>query len=348
MPILNKISTQEKVDFVRNLSLLVRSGAPIDQSFGVLAEQASPSMKKLLVDGKKKVEKGTSVSEVFANNANFDGVFISFIKAGEESGTLSENLEYLADWLDGNNTLEKEISSATLYPKIIVTFAGIMGLILALWVLPSMVQVFKTLDVDLPFTTVILLNVANAVDTYPLEIILAIILIIAFVVILFQIKAFKRLFYKVILRTPVIGPLLKDYELAIIAQLGAVLLKSGTSIGKVFDILADSASNYEYKDAITDISERVKKGTSLVEALRSYPKLFPSIFSSVVAVGEETGSLGHSFGYLSHFFTNRVKDKTAKLPTVIEPLLLVCIGLFVAFIATAIIMPIYEVTKGLY
>ncbi|MDD4062229.1 MAG: type II secretion system F family protein [Candidatus Pacebacteria bacterium] len=348
MPILNKISTQEKVDFIRNLSLLVKSGAPIDQSFNVLAEQAGPSMKNLLMDGKKKIEKGTPVSEVFASNSNFDGVFVSFIKAGEESGTLSENLEYLADWLDGSNTLEKELSSATLYPKIIITFAVIMGLILALWVLPSMVQVFQTLDVELPLATVILLSIANAVDAYPLEIVLGVFFLIVFVLILFRIKAFRKIFYIVVLRTPVVGPLLKDYELAVIAQLGAVLLKSGTSIGRVFDILAESTSNYEYKEAIADVSERIQKGTSLVEALRAYPRLFPSIFSSVVAVGEETGSLSNSFGYLARFFTNRVKDKTAKLPTVIEPLLLVTIGLFVAFIAVAIIMPIYEVTKGLY
>lgn len=348
MPILNKISTQEKVDFIRNLSFLIQSGAPIDQSFAVLAEQSTSSMKNLLIEGKKKVEKGTPVSEVFVGNPNFDNVFISFIKAGEESGTLGENLKYLADWLDGSNTLEKELSSATLYPKIIVTFASIMGLVLALWVLPSMVQVFQNLDVELPITTIILLKVANTVKVYPLQIGLGIVLLIALGFVLSRIKSVKKLFYIIVLRLPVIGPLLKDYELAVVAQLGAVLLKSGTSIGRVFDILAESAGNYEYREAITDVSERIKKGTSLVEALRAYPHLFPSIFSSVVAVGEETGSLGNSFEYLSHFFTGRVKDKTAKLPTVIEPLLLVTIGVFVAFIASAIIMPIYEVTKGLY
>jgi len=348
MPLFQKISTQDKVDLIRNLSLLVKSGAPIDQSFEILSDQPNPFLKKVLMEGKKKIEKGVSISDVFSNNRNFDEVFISFIRAGEESGTLSKNLDYLADWLEGKNTLEKEISSATLYPKIIIVLAAILGLGLTVLVLPKMLPIFSTLDVTLPFTTRILLFVSNLVIDNSLLLVLGLIVLGLSFFFLSKVKKIRLYAFRALLRTPVIGPLMKDYQLAIIAQLIAVLLRSGTPINKILEIVRDSVTNSEYREALDEVVIRVRKGTSLYESIKKKPLLFPGLFASVVAVGEETGSLGESFEYLARFFTARVKEKTAKLPTVIEPMLLILIGIFVAFIASAIIMPIYEVTKGLY
>jgi type II secretory pathway component PulF len=348
MKLFNKISTQDKVDLIRNLSLLVKSGAPIDQSFDVLAEQNNPVLKKVLIEGRQKIEKGIALSDVFSGNPNFDKVFISFIKAGEESGTLSKNLDYLADWLEGKNTLEKEISSATLYPKIIVVFAAVLGSGLTIFVLPKMLPIFSTLDVSLPLTTRMLLFVSDLIVDNSVFLVLGLIVLTLLIYLLLRIRAVKTFLFKTLLRTPVVGPLMKDYQLAIIAQLIAVLLKSGTPINKILEIVSNSVSNFEYRDALDEVVVRVRKGTSLYDSVRKHPKLFPGIFASVVSVGEETGSLSESFEYLAKFFTARVKEKTAKLPTVIEPALLIAIGVFVAFIASAIIMPIYEVTKGLY
>ena len=348
MSLFNKISTQEKVDLARNLSLLIKSGAPIDRSFEILSGQSGPILKKILTEGKSKIEKGVSISEVFKGNPNFDKVFVGFIQAGEGSGSLSENLEFLGDWLDQKNTLEKEMSSATLYPKIIVAFAVVLGSALTFFVLPQMVSVFATLDVKLPITTRILIFVSDLAINNRSLLITGLFVSIISIFLLLKIKSVKEFLNKILLKMPIVGPLIKEYQLAFICQLAYILIKSGSTINNTLETINDSIDNAEYKKAVKETLLRVRKGTSFSESIKKYPNLFPILFLNVIAVGEETGSLGDSFDYLAKFFTGRVKEKISKLPVAIEPILLILIGFFVAFIASAIIMPIYEVTKGLY
>ncbi|MDA3815468.1 MAG: type II secretion system F family protein, partial [Patescibacteria group bacterium] len=165
--ILDSISTQEKVDFVKNLALLIKSGKPINESFELLAHQARSSvMRKTLERAKEKAEKGTPLHKIFEESPYFEKVFVSFIRAGEESGTLEKNLMNLTSWLERHHTLKKEISAATLYPKIIVSFAVVLSGGLALFVLPNLVPIFNTLDVELPVATRVLLYCSNIMQDY--------------------------------------------------------------------------------------------------------------------------------------------------------------------------------------
>ncbi len=348
MDFFNKVSTQEKVDFARNLALLIKSGIAIDKSLEIISDQSKPVFKKTLIEGKEKIKKGTSLSKAFESSSNFDKVFISFIKTGEESGTLGENLEFLADWLEEKNSLEKEIKSATLYPKIIIIFAVLLGGGLTVFVLPTLIPVFQTLDVQLPITTRILLGVSNIITEHGIIFLIGIASFSVLILLLTRIIKVKNFIQGVFLKIPIAGPLMKDYELAIISQLAFVLIRSGRSISSTLGIVKISVGNNNYEKAVNEVLERVKKGTSFSQGIKDYPQLFPGLFVNIITVGEETGSLSDSFKYLSDYFTSRVKEKTAKLPTVIEPALLITIGIFVAFIASAIIMPIYEITKGLY
>ncbi len=349
MAIIEAISTQEKVDFVKNLSLLVKSGHPINESFGLLGKQArSSALKKTLINAKEKLENGSPLSQIFADSPYFGKVFVSFIRAGEESGTLEENLLNLAHWLERNNTLKKEMSSATLYPKIIVVFAVVLGGALSVFVLPQLVPIFGTLDVELPLTTRVLLFVSELMQESAGYVFGGILLLAIIVYLLLKLRPIKRMWHSFILKMPVMGAITKDYQLTIITQLITTLFRSGLTINNSLDIIADSVTNIRYQEALDEIKIRVSKGTGFSESMEDFPNLFPAVFISVVATGEQTGSYSDSFDYLSSFFALRVTEKVQKLPTVIEPVLLILIGMFVAFIASAIIMPIYDVTRGLY
>ncbi len=350
MAIIEAIGAQEKVDFVKNLSLLVKSGKPINESFELLSTQArSPAMTKTLKLAKNKVERGVPLSEVFESSPYFGKVFVSFIRAGEESGTLDENLKHLAEWLERDSTLKKEISSATLYPKIIVSFAVILGGVLSIYILPQLVPIFSTLDVELPAATRILLFVSDLMQESGLLVFLLLGIFSVGVYLLFKfVYPLKRLMHILVLKIPVAGTITKEYQLTIIAQLITTLFKSGLTINSSLDIIANSVTNIQYQEAINKIKDRVAKGTGFAETMSEFPHLFPGVFISVVATGEQTGSYSDSFQYLADFFATRVTERTKRLPTVLEPVLLIAIGAFVAFIASAIIMPIYEVTKGLY
>ena len=349
MPLLESISTQEKVDFIKNLSLLIKSGKPVNESFDLLAKQSrSPALKKVLETAKDKTEKGTQLYKIFEESPHFGKVFVSFIRAGEESGTLDQNLEYLASWLERNNELDKEMKSATLYPKIIVSFALILSGVLSVFVLPQLVPIFGTLDVELPWATRLLLWVSETMQESGIYVIGGILGFIVFVWLLMKLRPIKRLWHGILLKLPVAGSISKEYQLTIIAQLITTLFQSGLTLNDSLDIIANSVTNIKFQEAIEGINKRVAKGTGFAETMEKYPELFPSVFISVVATGEQTGSYGDSFQYLADFFAQRVTERTKKLPTVIEPVLLIAIGFFVAFIAGAIILPIYEVTEGLY
>ncbi len=348
MPVFEKVKIQEKVDLVRNLSLLIKSGSPINESFRLLAKQArNPALKKLLVRAQEKTEQGTPIHQIFEEDSEFDNVFVSFIRAGEESGTLDENLIFLGDWLERQNSLKKEMSSATLYPKIIVVFASILGAGLSIFVLPQLTTVFEGLDVELPLSTVILLWFTDVMENHGLYIIGGLVGAVMFFFFLLKIKAVKRVVDKIMLQLPIFGSLNQEYQLTIVSQLASILFKSGLPVRQTLSIVSESVTNSQYSESLNGITERVEKGTKLSEAVESYPHLYPEIFISVIATGESSGAFGESLTYLATFFGNRVTERTKKLPVVIEPILLIFIGLFVAFIASAIVLPVYQITTGI-
>jgi type IV pilus assembly protein PilC len=348
MSIFEKIKIQEKVDFVRNLSLLIKSGNPINESFDLLAKQArNPALKKVLLRARTKVEHGTPIHQIFEEDNNFDNVFVSFIRAGEESGTLDENLVFLGDWLERQNDLQKEMSSATLYPKIILVFATILGGGLSVFVLPQLTAVFDGLDVDFPISTRILLWFTDVMEKHGLFIILGIIAIIIIIYFLLKLVSVRRLYDKLILKVPVFGSLNQEYQLTIVSQLAAILFKSGLPVRQTLTIVGESVTNLQYMDSIRKVIKKIEKGTKLSQAIEEEPHLYPEIFISVIATGESTGSFGESLSYLANFFGDRVSYRTKRIPVVIEPILLIFIGLFVAFIASAIILPVYQITTGI-
>ncbi len=348
MAILEQIPIQQKVDFVRNLSLLIRSGHPINESFNLLAEQArNPSLKKVLIKARERTEQGTPIHQVFEEDKNFDNVFISFIRAGEESGTLDENLEFLGDWIERQNTLKKEMSSATLYPKIIVIFAAILGGGLSVFVLPQLTTVFEGLDVELPITTLILLWFSNLMQNYGLYFFGGLFAFLILFFLLLKVTAVKRVIDRIMLKLPVFGSLNREYQLTIISQLMAILFKSGLPLRQTLAIVSESVTNSQYAKSLGAVIEKVEKGTSLSQALNSHPQLYPEVFISVVTTGESSGSYSEALSYLANFFGGRVTEKTRRLPTVIEPILLIFIGLVVAFIASAIVLPVYQITTGI-
>jgi type IV pilus assembly protein PilC len=346
---LKKISTQEKKDFVKTLALLIKSGSPINESFKILADQArSPILKKTLRKAQERTERGTPIYQVFEEDPNFEQAFAGFIKAGEESGTLDKNLKYLAGWLDGKQSLEREMSSATLYPKIILVFSVFLGGGLTFFVLPQLIPIFTALEVDLPLPSRMLLAMSNFIQHRGLDLALG---IVAFSLIAYLLSRFERvreIFDDLIIKVPIVGSFIRDYQLTIISQLISTLFGSGLMVTKILDITSGSVSNRTYRKSLEHIKKRVIKGDSFSMALNDFPNLYPSIYVSIITTGEETGSFVDSFTYLADYFLSSITDKTKKLPVVLEPVILILIGCFVAFIASAIILPIYQVTGGFY
>lgn len=348
MGFFNSISSRDKVEFAKNLAIMTKSGLTINEALGTLADQAkSKTFKNIIERLQKDVESGTSLSDSFSKEKDtFGAVFISLIKVGERSGTLSESLVFLSDWLERDSDLRQEIKSATLYPKIVFGATLAMGGGLTVYILPKLVPLFSQLRVDLPITTKLLLKFSVFMQQYWYIVLLLLVGLYFGLSFIQKFKSIRRAFDTFYIRAPVIHGLVIDYQLALVAQLFFTLLKSGIPIRESIEITSEAVTNLNYQEALEKIKNRVVSGVKLSIAMADYPRLFPKNMISIIAVGEKSGTIDISLEYLAEYYVKEVKVKTKKLPTVLEPVLLLFIAVVVGFIALSIIMPIYSLTSG--
>lgn len=349
MRLFHTIPIRERVNFTKSLAVMLHSGISINDALTDIAEQdTSSAMSAVILRVRDDIENGTLLSEAFKKEITvFGTIFVSLIRAGEESGTLQGNLHFLAEWLSRSSDLAREVATATMYPKIVFCAASLLGGSLAVFILPKLVPLFNGLGVELPWTTSLLLGIALFIQTYWLICIAALSISILALYYLLRIHVIRTYAHQSFLAIPFIGNLLRDYQLALITQLFATLLRSGLSINESIDIVAEAATNIAYQDSLLEIKSRVIKGTTLSASMTSIDHLYPKLCISIIAIGEKSGTLVESFEYVADFYAREVNSATKKLPTIIEPLLLVFIALIVGFIALAIVMPIYELTGNI-
>ncbi|MDQ7814340.1 MAG: type II secretion system F family protein [Patescibacteria group bacterium] len=349
VPFAKRIFAGEMVDFFKNLSLMVKSGIPIDEALQILLLQTrSSTFKSFLKAVSKQVKQGSSLSKAFLPYRRYlSDLVINIVKAGEINGTLEGNMHYIADILTRRRELKQRLSNALLYPEIVLVMAFMVGGGISVMILPKLIPLFRALNVDLPLASRILLGVSVFLQQYGLQLLPVAIFVVILLTVLSKIYFFRWLIDTVSLRLPFFGRLVKNYQLALFCQLFGTLFKSGLPIKDAMVATSEAMTNVRYRNILTKATSRVTSGTPLSATLKRYTFYFPQNMISIIAVGETSGRLEESFGYLATYYENEVDVQTKRLPTLIEPLLLLVIGLIVAFVAAAIISPIYEITSGI-
>lgn len=338
----------EKVNFVKNLSIMIRSGIPLDESLGELAEQTgSAEFKTIIMSVKEDVSRGSSLSAAFAKHPIFDGVFNALVRTGEVSGSLEENLVFLAEWLERENDMKKSISSATLYPKIVIGAVLILAVGLNLFVLPKLMPLFADLKVELPWSTKALFSVSQITRAYWHIALSLIALAVAAALALRRLPAIRALLDAAYLRIPFFGKLMIDYQMAVISQLFYTCFKSTLPMQESISIVESVLTQTQYRASLHTIAERAQTGSSLADSMKTFPRLYPRQVISIIATGEKSGTLSEAFHYLSEFYSKEVKSKTKNIPTVIEPMLIIFIALMIGFIAFSVIVPIYSISTSI-
>ena len=345
------VSLIDKVLLVKHLWTMLKSGISLNEALEVIADQTtSGRFKRLINQIIERVKSGQSLANSLSRFPKvFDPLFVNMIRVGEESGTLEENLEYLSNELDDRLELRRNVQAASFYPAIILSATLGLGLVLAYFVLPKITRLFETLSFELPLSTKILLWIADIFDKYGIYIIVSSVIGVIVLRILITQDFIKPVWHRFLLRLPLVGNIIINYNLVLINRTMGILLKSGLTIDQAIIIVTQTTGNFVYKKKLRSVLPQIQKGKSLADILtgletsRRRP-LFPLIMIKMIGVGEKSGRLEESFSYLASYFEREVDNKTKNLTTTIEPILLIAVGLIVGFVAVSVISPIYQVT----
>ncbi len=349
-PLFLNFTIKDRIIFTKRLSMLLRSGIPIVQALSILAEGTiNPSITWITKSLSEDIKNGLSLSVALTKFEKQVGFFyINIVRIGELSGTLGENLDYIATELKKKNELKKHVTGALIYPAIIV-FATIgITTLLVTYIFPRILPVFLSLKTELPFSTQMLIGLSTFLTAYGWIIVIAFVGSVFLFATLLTRDSFRLKVDALILRVPLFGSLSRYYNLANICRTLGILLKSDVRIVQAIDIASESCSNKAYKKVLTTCVDGVLAGQPLSAQLQHYAFFFPPLVVQMVHVGETTGGLSNSLIYISDMYEEEIQTWTKNLTTVLEPLLMLTMGLLVGFIAVSIITPIYGITQNLH
>ena len=346
---LSKIKIIDKILFAKYLSLMLTSGVPLSQSIAELEEQStSREFKKILRDLGDEIKKGKSIATGLKKyERDFGNLFIGMIKIGEESGTLEENLKHLATQLEGNYELRKKVKGAMIYPALVLGATLTIGLGLAVFVMPKLLTFFKSMNVKLPLITRILLASVAHLEKFGIYYFIGLIVFTILFRISLRAKKIKSFIHKMIIEMPIFGKIVKKLNIAYFTRTLAILLKSGVTIVEALDISSTTLGNLAYQNALKDASSKLKKGEGLSVYLKKLPRLMPSMVVKMVEIGEKSGTLEETLFYVADFYEKEVDATTKNLSNILEPILLIVVGLVVGVVAISILMPIYQFTSDI-
>ncbi|MFA5134900.1 MAG: type II secretion system F family protein [Patescibacteria group bacterium] len=343
-----RVSQLDKIMFVRNLGTMLKSGLPLVETLSVVRDQADSKKLKLVTDSVlKDVSNGKTLAASLEQHGNvFSKTVVGMVHAGEASGTLERNLDYIADELERDYELRRKVVSAMIYPAIILSGTLALGIGLSIFILPKLVKMFDTFRVELPGLTQTFLDVATFLVDYGLYVIVGFVAFIIGLRFIARVRHVRSLLHKLVLKLPFIGKLVRDLNLARLTRMLSVLLKSGIIITESIEITEGAVGNIHFKRELGRALSGISKGGSLASSLDN-EDIFTPMVRRLVGVGETTGKLEESLAYLADFYEEEVNTITKNLSSVIEPVLLVIIGVVLGFLAVAIISPIYQFTGAL-
>ncbi len=343
-----RLSLKDQALFAKRLSLLTKAGVPILESLNILARQNTGAVKNMFQHMAKDVANGQFLSKSMSRHRRVFGDFaISIIRVGETSGTLSENLKYLSEEITKKKELRDKVIGALIYPVILLTAAVSLAALLTLYLFPKLMPIFQSLRVNLPASTKMLIWLSHFLSQYGFLIIVGLIAAFILLIIGLKFKSVRFLFDRIILKIPVLGDVLRHYHLANISRTLGLLLKGQVRVTEAATIAAETSTNLIYRNALEHLRTAITQGSNIAKHLEKHPALFPPMLSSMVAIGETTGNLSETLIFLAEIYEHELNEKTKRFATIIEPTMMVSMGLLVGFIAISIITPIYEVTQYL-
>lgn len=345
----NSVSLSEKIMFTNNLSGMLSAGLSLTRALTVLEKQTDNKYFNLILNTLiDDVNKGGTLSSGMKKYPSvFSGVFISMVHSGEESGALPRTLSEIGMTLKKTYDLNRKIKGALIYPSIIVAAIFIIGILMMIFVVPTLTKTFSDIGVELPMATRFIIAISNFLTNHYILFTLIVGAVIGSGFMFAQLNITKRYFDLFIVKIPMLGTLIKEMNTARTARTLSSLLASGVDVSKALAITEEVLQNVHYKELIHNSINSIEKGVALSASFKENTHLYPVMVGEMIEVGEETGNLSQMLMDIANFYETEVDNKTKNLSTIIEPVLMVFIGVAVGFFAIAMIKPMYSVMDNI-
>lgn len=342
---LRRVSATDKMLFTRHLGIMLKAGLSFSRALTVLCEQTSNGyFKEILQVIQDDVQKGVPLGDSLEKHPDiFDELFVNMIKIGETGGNLEEVLDLLYVQIKKSNELKTRVRGAMMYPAVIILAMSIVGILMMVFVLPSILSIFTDMDVELPLPTKILIFISNTIQSDGVLLLVGAIIFFVLFGMVMKTSRGKRTLDFVLLHTPTIKGIVAKINMARFCRTLSSMIASGVSIVKALEIVARTLGNSYYRESIMKASVDVQKGTTLSEFFGQTSKLYYPMMIHMIEVGEETGTLEETLKQVAEFYEDDVEQVTENMSTIIEPVLMLVIGAAVGVFAIAIIQPMYSI-----
>ncbi len=343
-----KIKMKDIVIMSRQISTLFEAQVSALKAFNLLATNTeNPSLVKVLDTISSDIQSGVSISEALARHPDVFSVFyINMVKAGEESGKLTQTFSYLAEYLDRQYQLTSKTKNALIYPAFVIGVFFVVMVLMFVFIVPRLSIIIKESGQAIPLSTKIVFGASDLLINYGLYIAIALVIFALYLVKMSKTDSGKKYLDKIKITTPIFKNIYTKLYLSRISDNMDTMLSSGITIIRSIELTSVVVGNRVYEDLLKDAAEKVKSGSSFSEALSLYPEI-PPIMAGMVHVGEETGSLGSILKTLGKFYAREVNDAVDTLVGLIEPMMIVALGLGVGLLLTSVLMPIYNIAGGI-
>jgi len=344
-----RIKEEDKINFANNLGSMIEAGLAVSRALDVMSRQTrNKKFKEVISSINGSLRKGQTLSNGLESYPDvFSSIFVSMVRSGEESGNLGSSLKLVANQLDKAYKLKRKIKGAMIYPAIILSAMVVVGALMLIFIVPTLTATFEELKVDLPKSTQFIIFISNLLKDHLLPTLLVVFAISFAFVYWKKTDMGKHVFHKAILKIPVVGTLVMETNTARTARTLSSLLTSGVEIVRATEITEEVIQNVHFKKVIREAGKKVQGGSTLSEIFKSYEDLYPPLINEMMAVGEETGQLPELLMRVAVFYEEDIDEKTKNMSTIIEPFLMVIIGIVVGFFAISMITPMYSLSNSI-
>ena len=345
----SRVKSQDKIIFAKNMGAMIEAGLPMARALEVLQRQTkNKKFVRIIESLGEEIRKGKTLSESMAVYPGvFSQLFVSMVKAGEESGSISQSLRTVGEQMEKTATLQSKIRGAMMYPSVIIVVMVVIGVLMMIYVVPTLVATFKDSGATLPWTTQLIINISDTFLYHYVLMLAAIVPTVFLAFIIFRQPKGKRLLEWFFLRLPVISLLIKEINAARTTRTLSSLLSSGVDMLVAIEITESVVQNSYFKGVISRAKKVIQNGETISSVFLENQKLFPSFVGEMMSVGEETGKLAPMLMEVAVYYEAEVDQRTKDMSTIIEPMLMVFIGVVVGFFAIAIISPMYSVMNNI-